>query len=133
MSNIDWRAVALARQALYDALWYRDAWRIFQTQPGTPRPEQNAALAALEPFVDQQQLGMIDTADEQYLLRADRFAREFGLRVAFVGSGHEYRRLAEVSATGRPVIVPLDFPPPPDVGTSEAAATKAAAVSDPLS
>ena len=116
-------AVALARQALYDALWYRDAWQVFRAQAGAPRPEQNTALAALQPYVEQQQLVIIDTPDEQYLLRGDRFAREFALRVAFVGSGHEYRRLAEVVATGRPVIVPLDFPKPPDVGTPEAAAT----------
>jgi imidazolonepropionase-like amidohydrolase len=115
-------AVALARQAVYDALWYRDAWQVFQTQSGAPRPEQNAALEALQPFVDQQRLVIIDTADEQYLLRADRFAREFNLRAALVGSGHEYRRLQDVVATGRPINVPVDFPEPPDVSSPEAAA-----------
>jgi N-acetylglucosamine-6-phosphate deacetylase len=115
-------AVALARQAVYDALWYRDAWQVFQADTGAPRPEQNEALAALQPYVDQQQLVIINTADEQYLLRADRFAREFGLRIALVGSGHEYRRLSDICATGRPVIVPVNFPKPPDVGSPEEAA-----------
>ena len=72
-------AVALARQAIYDAVWYRDAWQVFRAQTGAPRPEQNSALEALQPYIEQQQLVLIDTPDEQYLLRGDRFAREFGL------------------------------------------------------
>ena len=48
------------------------------------------------------------------ILDSFEFAREFGLRIAILGSGHEYRRLAAVQATGRPLIVPINFPIDPE-------------------
>ena len=67
-------------------------------------------------------LGVVvfDAETEQYLLRAERFAREFGLRAVFRGGGREYRRAAEIAATGRPLILPLAYPSPPRVDTPEA-------------
>src|SRR5690606_9121160 len=62
-----------------------------------------------------------DAIDEQYFLRSDAFAKEFELMMIARGSGEEYRRLEAIVATKRPVIVPLDFPKPPDVSTAEAA------------
>lgn len=114
-------AVALARQAMYDAQWYRNAWQAYRTGPGAPRPERNDALAALARFLDGEGLVILEADDEQDVFRADRFAREFGLRAVVRASGKEYRRLDAVRATGRPMIVPLDFPKPPDVATPEAA------------
>ncbi len=38
------------------------------------------------------------------------------------GSGDEFRRLPDIVATKRAVIVPLDFPKAPNVSTPEAAA-----------
>lgn len=115
-------AVALARQTFYDAMWHRDAWRVFRTQSGLKPPSQNMALDAMEPFIDGRGLVVIEAPDEQYLQRAERFAREFGLRVAFMGSGHEYRRLDIAQDAGRMIVVPLDFPQAPDVSTVESAA-----------
>ena len=114
-------AVALARQAFYDADWYRRAWNTYRTDPALPRPEKNDALERLRQYLDSDQLVMVEASDEQYLLRADRFAREFALKLIIRGSGREYRRLESIQATGRPVILPLDFPKPPNVGTPEAA------------
>ncbi len=54
-------------------------------------------------------------------LRSDRFAKEFNLKLILRSSGHEYRRLDAIVGTQRPVIVPLDFPKPPEVATPEAA------------
>ena len=45
-------AVALARQAMYDAKWYGDAHAAFAADSSLPRPEQNDALAALQPVID---------------------------------------------------------------------------------
>src|SRR5439155_26814286 len=59
--------------------------------------------------------------DELYFLRADRVAQEFGLNLAVRGSGYEYRRLDALKATGRPVIVPVNFPKAPNVKTPETA------------
>ena len=115
-------AVALARQTFHDALWYRDAWRVLRARNDVAPPERNLALETLQPYVDEQALVVIETADEQYLQRAELFAREFGLRVAFVGSGQEYRNINAVKQSDRWIIVPLAFPEPPNVATVEAAA-----------
>jgi N-acetylglucosamine-6-phosphate deacetylase len=114
-------AVALARQAMYDARWHRDAWSAFGRDGALPRPERNDALEALAPYVFENALVIMEANDEQYFLRADQFAREFGLNLAVCGSGHEYRRLEAIAKTGRAVIVPLNFPKPPNVGAPEAA------------
>ena len=114
-------AVALARQAMYDARWYQDAWKVYDANHNLPRPVRNDALAALAKWDDARQLLIVDAANELYFLRADRYAREFGLNIAIAGSGDEYRRLDAIAATGRTVIVPLNFPKAPNVATADAA------------
>ncbi len=114
-------AVALARQAFYDAQWYRQAWKTYEADPRVGRPEGNDALVSLAPFIDSDRLVIFDCPNQRYSLRSDRFAREFQLRAALLGSGREYRRLEAIAKTGRAVIVPLAFPKAPDVGTPEAA------------
>lgn len=114
-------AVALARQAMLDAQWHRDAWRAYNANHNLPRPERSDALSSLEKYTGGESLVLIDAASELFVLRADRFAREFGLNAAIVGSGYEYRRLDAIRATGRTIIVPLNFPKAPNVGTAEAA------------
>ena len=113
-------AVALARQTFYDADWYRRAWIAYRADSGLPRPGHDDALEHLGRYLDGSRLVIIEVDDEQYFLRADRFAREFALKMAVLGSGREYRRLDAVKACGRTVIVPLNFPKPPNVGTPEA-------------
>ena len=115
-------AVALARQTLYDARWYANAWAAHNANAAVPRPEQNDALAALGPVLAGTVPVVIDALDDQYFLRADDFAREFDLKLILRGSGHEYRRLNQIAATGRPVILPVNFPKPPEIGTPDAAA-----------
>lgn len=114
-------AVALARQTLYDAQWYRDAWQAANGDPALPRPETNDALAALQAALERGQPIVVETSNEQFFLRADRFAAEFGLNLIVRGSGREYRRLEEIAASGRPVILPLNFSQPPNVSTAELA------------
>lgn len=114
-------AVALARQAMYDAQWYRDAWNAARADSSLPRPETNDALAALGPVISGALPVIIETSDELFLQRADLFAAEFGLNLIVRGSGREYRRMAEVIAAKRPIILPLEFPSAPNVSTAEAA------------
>lgn len=114
-------AVALVRQTLLDASWYQQALQAFQSNPAIPAPEQNAALAALEPVIRGRQIAVIDGTNDLYALRADRLAKEFSLKLVIRGSGREYRQLSEIAATRRPMIVPVDFPKPPEVGTLTAA------------
>jgi imidazolonepropionase-like amidohydrolase len=112
-------AVALARQTLLDAEWYAKAWVAWKSDGNLPRPERNDALEALTTVASGNQPAIVEASNEQFFLRADRFAREFGLRTIIHGSGREYRRLDEIRATGRAVIVPVNFPQPPSVGTVE--------------
>ena len=114
-------AVALARQTLLDSDWYGRAWAAWKRNPQLPRPERNDALAALAPLLAGNQPAIFDASSEQFFLRADIFAREFGIPAIIRGSGREYRRLDEIRATGRAVIVPVNFPPAPNVGTVEQA------------
>jgi N-acetylglucosamine-6-phosphate deacetylase len=114
-------AFTLVRQAFYDAGWYGQAWAAFEKDPSLPRPERSDALAVLGGYLGRKPPVVIDASDELYFLRADRVADEFMLHCIVRGSGDEYRRLAEIKATGRAVIVPVNFPKPPGVATPEAA------------
>ena len=118
------------RQSLLDAQWYSKAWDAYRTRSAVPRPERNVALEALARFVGDSLPVVIDADDELYFLRADRLAQEFGLNAIVRGSGVEYRRLEAVKASGRAVLVPVDFPKPPDVTTAERA--RAASLEDLL-
>ncbi|MFM9143791.1 MAG: amidohydrolase family protein, partial [Phycisphaerales bacterium] len=114
-------AVALVRQTFADAAWYATATETWRAHPaGNTPPVQSNALAALAPTVRGTQRAWFDATDERMLLRADAVAREFRLDAAMVGSGREYRLLEAVKATGRPVVVPMDFPRTPDVSTPRA-------------
>ncbi|HEY1064788.1 MAG TPA: amidohydrolase family protein [Pirellulales bacterium] len=116
-------AVALFRQLCYDAGWQRDALRRSATGSLASRPEMNASLTAMERFIAPEAAGgtsglvVFDAPDELYALRAHGLANEFSQRAAIRGSGREYRRLAEIAATKRPFILPLNFPAPPDVSS----------------
>lgn len=114
-------AYTLFRQAFYDADWYRQAWDAYRKDNTLPRPEKNEALEALQGYASGTVPVVIDAADELYDLRADRIGREFSLNVIIRGSGNEYRRLTEIAATGRPIIVPLNMPDVPKVKTPEEA------------
>ncbi|WP_254512642.1 amidohydrolase family protein [Anatilimnocola floriformis] len=110
-------AVALARQTMLDAQWYRQASTAAAANTLLPRLDANRSLDALLPAIDGTQLVIADASDEQFLLRADAFAREFGLKLAIRGIGREYRLLELVKKTGRTIIVPVSFPQPPNVDT----------------
>lgn len=114
-------AVALARQTMYDTQWYDEAWRVVDADPSIERPEENEALAALRPVIKGQQMVMVDTSNELFALRADRFAKEFGLRLTILGSGNEYRRIKEIAELNRPVVLPVNFTKAPDVSSAEKA------------
>ncbi len=114
-------AYALARQTMLDAQWYQQAQEAVAANPQTPRPETNEALVSLQPAISGKQLVMIDSSNELFALRADRFAREFGLKAIVLGSGNEYRRIREIKQTGRTIVLPLDFPDAPDVSSPELA------------
>ena len=114
-------AVALARQTFLDASWHEQQWRAFNDGVVTKRPERNDSLDALAHVLSGRQSIVFEAANEQYLLRADRVAREFELDAIILGSGREYRRLEVIKNTGRQLIIPISFSRPPNVGTFESA------------
>ena len=114
-------ALALARQTFLDASWHEQQWRAFNEGVLTKQPERNDALEALAHVVSGRQPIVLEAPNEQYLLRADRVAREFELDAIILGSGREYRQLEAIKDTGRQLIIPISFPKPPNVGTFESA------------
>jgi len=114
-------AVALARQAMLDADWYAKAWQAHAADGKVARPERNDALDVLQHYRTPMLPVILDAPNELFHLRADDFAREFGLGIAVRGSGHEYKRLEAIAASGRTILVPVNFPKPPNVATPEAA------------
>ncbi len=114
-------AVALARQTFLDASWYEKAWRAYRAAAGLPQPENNASLEAIVQHTNAGKIFVFDAMNEQYVLRADSFAREFGLNAVIRASGQEYQLIDLIAKTQRPMIVGLNFPKPPNVSTPEAA------------
>lgn len=107
-------SVALARQSFLDAAWYRRAAAAYERRPAQPRPVTDASLAALAGAAAGEDAVVFETEDLLATLRAARFAGELGLDAWLVASGEEYQRLDELAAAGFPLIVPVDFPEPPE-------------------
>ncbi len=112
-------SIALIRQTLLDADWYRDARAAWKVNPKQPQPEFNATLDALNQHRDRPIV--FETSDKFSLLRAARIADEFGRTFIHAGSGDEYERVDLIRDVGASLIVPVDFPDAPDVSTAEVA------------
>lgn len=97
-------SVALLRQAMYDADWYKRAGS---------KEQANLSLDALNRI---RSLPTIFEANDKLgILRADKIGDEFGVQYMICSTGDEYQRIDEVKATGASLIVPLAFPQPYDV------------------
>ncbi len=94
-------SVALLRQALYDADWYKKSGSKEQANMSLDALSRTSSLPAI-----------FDANDKMGILRADKIGDEFGVQYIVRTTGDEYQRLDEVKATGAPLIVPLNFPAP---------------------
>lgn len=108
-------SVALMRQT-----WLNARWAAGQP-PAGERREFNASLAALAPAAAGRQVVIHEALDEQDLPRIARTRDEFALQVLALGTGHEYRIASRLKALNLPVIVPLAYPPAPEVEQPESA------------
>lgn len=114
--------IALIRQTLLDAQWYRRAHNAYNLNPsGQTRPETNESLEALALAAQGRQPVLFKVEDDLNFLRALNVVKEFGLQAWVLGNGYEYRQLRAVKASGVPVILPLDFPEAPVVDSPEEA------------
>jgi imidazolonepropionase-like amidohydrolase len=111
--------IALMRQTILDAQWYRQVLQAWQKYPSEPHPDIVSDLDALDGIVTRKEPVVFETGDEQSALRAAAVAREFGLSYFLRGSGYEYRRLGSIKALQVPLILPVNFPDPPAVQTME--------------
>lgn len=96
--------IALLRQVYYDAEWYK------QLPPGFFHDE------GLDAFVKNSSLPQVfEVSDKLEILRADNLGKEFGVSYIVKGSGNEYQIINDIKKTGNRLIVPLNYPEPPDV------------------
>jgi len=133
-------AIALQRQTFYDARWHRGAHDFYRGKsaigdyrsksaigdyrgkPGSAeRPQENASLEALGAALAGRQLTIHHAETEQDFLRIAKIRDEFSLRSVALGNGFEYRRAQQLKALGLPVIVPINFPPPPEIENPDSA------------
>ena len=91
--------IALLRQTYLDADWYNAQ---------SPKPFKDQTL---DSWVNNSSLPQIFEARNWLEVgRADKVGDEFGVQYIIKGSGDEYKRIAEVKATGASLIIPLNFP-----------------------
>jgi imidazolonepropionase-like amidohydrolase len=108
-------SIALIRQSFLDASWYQAAQDAYRKNPATmERPETNASLAALAEQM-QRNPAVFEAEDELDLLRALRIADEFKLKPILFGNGYEYRVRKTLAEKKPAIILPLDFPKPPEI------------------
>ncbi|GAB3760550.1 amidohydrolase family protein [Spirosoma pomorum] len=96
--------VAVIRQALYDADWYKRAGNKEQANLSLDALNRSTSLPAI-----------FEANDKLGILRADKIGDEFNMQYIIRSTGDEYQRLDEVKATGASLIVPVNFPQPYDV------------------
>lgn len=113
-------AVALVRQTMIDADWYRQASLANQSDRKTGAPVYDPTLKKIADAVESQ-FFIVDCPNERFVGRADKIAREFSLNAVLKGSGREYRLLDNVVASKRTLLLPVAFPKAPNVATAQAA------------
>lgn len=96
-------SIALLRQALYDAKWYKENAQL----------ERNLSLEALNLQWDQH--SFFYTHDKWEILRAAKIATEFNRTFTYIGSGNEYGIVEELKALKSTVVLPINFPKAYDV------------------
>lgn len=114
-------SIALIRQAFMDADWYGKAQKAYLSNPKQKMPEMNLSLEGLSAIVEGKIPFIFETNNEHTLERAAKIAKEFNLNFTYVGSGREYRRLANIAALKPTLILPLNFPAVPDVSMPDKA------------
>jgi imidazolonepropionase-like amidohydrolase len=111
--------IALARQSFLEARWYSRAREAYRRDPAQRRPPHDVSLEALEAAAAGRERVVFETEDLLGTLRAGRLAAELELDAWLVGSGEEYQRLDAVAALGRPLVLPVAFPEPPEAAGDE--------------
>lgn len=110
-------SIALIRQTLSDAKWYKENKHKSFAKTQNPLVEFNAALAGLETIENAPLL--FDTRNLNNQLRAAKLIKEHKLDASLLGNGKEYARIDELKTFPFELILPLNFPEAPKVGDSD--------------
>lgn len=110
-------AVALVRQTFNDAAWAAAAQEQYAARrAGFERPQSNLAwdaLASAERSRGHRPVWML-TEDVLGSLRCAALGKELDLNLVLVGNGEEYKQVNAVRDAGWPVILPVNYPKPPE-------------------
>ena len=108
--------IAYERQAFYDARRQGQVLERYRANPrGMERPAYDARLNALIPVVRGDLPVLFAASNENEIRRALAMGREFNLVLTVVGAAEGFRALDALQASGRPIVVSVDFPRPTDV------------------
>lgn len=115
--------IALIRQTLLDAQWYGTSHAAFKKNSAQEMPEVNVSLAALSDALKNNSPVIFEAEGDVYAIdRAAKIANEASLKnIFYKGSGYEYQRLSNIAVLKPTLILPLNFPQTPDVGSPERA------------
>ncbi|MBP5982127.1 MAG: amidohydrolase family protein [Fluviicola sp.] len=96
-------SIALIRQTLYDADWYKNA-------------QQAPRNYSLDAVIAHQQLPSIFYTNATYeIFRVHALEREFNRKFTVVGTGHEYELGTPWDSLQQALIIPINFPAPYDL------------------
>ncbi len=112
-------SIALIRQTFLDADWYSKAQAAIKKNHNQKMPEFNRECKVVAELIRNNETFVFETSSRLSLLRADRIAAEFGRSFVYIGSGKEYERIDDIAATGAKIILPINYPKTPEVGSFE--------------
>ena len=107
--------LALIRQTLSDADWYRRYKQVYKQHPNEIRPGEHVALNALAATVSRKEPVFFHLGDEADVQRALAIADQYKLRRVLVDSGHGYRQAKRFRRSGTELVLSIDFPEAPIV------------------
>ncbi len=97
-------SIALLKQTHYDAQWYHH------------QQKEQFFDASLEAYNRNEMLPHIFSVTNLLdLFRASNLGNTLGKKYIIKGSGHEYQQINHVKALNAPLIIPINFPTPPNV------------------
>ena len=103
--------MAYERQQFYDAQRHAAMLERYRNNPrGVARPSYDADLDALVPVVRGQLPAFFAASNENEIRRALDMAKEFDLKVTVIGATEAFRAVDALKASGRPVVVSVEFP-----------------------
>lgn len=106
-------AMALARQALYDAKRYGQEWAAYEKAPaGKKRPRYDASLAAWQEVAAGRETLVVTASRANDIRRALALADEFKVKVVVAGAPQAARLLGLVKERRLPLLVSVNFDPP---------------------